>query len=177
MKLPQFIHVTSMGIISCVLSLDVAAHALWLEKEAGAIRLYFGEYAENLREPSPGRLDSIIEPKVTVVNAKALKNLSKSGARITILRYRQVRRLRTARYWYRHSSNPYVSRKGKSRLLPTEDFSIRVSAAGAACRSISRNPATHCASPTWESPSPKSKSWSSHPMVGRNICRRMRKGR
>lgn len=73
MKLPQFIHVTGMGIIGCVLSLDVAAHALWLEKEAGAIRLYFGEYAENLREPSPGRLDSIIDPKVTVVNAKGVE--------------------------------------------------------------------------------------------------------
>src|SRR6185312_2481599 len=73
MKLAQFIHATSIGIIGCVLSLDVAAHALWLEKEAGAIRLYFGEYAENLREPSPGRLDSIIEPKVTVVNAKGVE--------------------------------------------------------------------------------------------------------
>ncbi|MBN9133069.1 MAG: hypothetical protein ABS69_07095 [Nitrosomonadales bacterium SCN 54-20] len=73
MKLTQFIHATGIGIIGCVLSLDVAAHALWLEKEAGAIRLYFGEYAENLRESSPGRLDSIIEPKVTVVNAKGIE--------------------------------------------------------------------------------------------------------
>lgn len=73
MKLTQFIHATGMGIIGCVFSLDVAAHALWLEKEAGAIRLYFGEYAENLRESSPGRLDSIIEPKVTVVNAKGIE--------------------------------------------------------------------------------------------------------
>ena len=73
MKLAQFIHTTGMGIMGCMLSLDVAAHALWLEKEAGAMRLYFGEYAENRREPSPGRLDSIIEPKVTVVNAKGIE--------------------------------------------------------------------------------------------------------
>ncbi|HEU4855390.1 MAG TPA: DUF4198 domain-containing protein [Nitrosospira sp.] len=73
MKLAQFIHVLSMGIMGCLLSLDAAAHALWLERDAGATRLYFGEYAENLRESSPGRLDSIIEPRVTVVNAKGVE--------------------------------------------------------------------------------------------------------
>ena len=73
MKLAQFIHTTGMAIMGCVLSLDAAAHALWLEREAAATRLYFGEYAENVREPSPGRLDSIIEPKVTVVNAKGIE--------------------------------------------------------------------------------------------------------
>jgi hypothetical protein len=73
MKLAQFIHTGGMAIMGCVLSLDAAAHALWLEREARATRLYFGEYAENLREPSPGRLDSIIEPKVTVVNAKGVE--------------------------------------------------------------------------------------------------------
>ena len=73
MKLAQFIRTTGMAIMGCVLSLDAAAHALWLEREAAATRLYFGEYAENVREPSPGRLDSIIEPKVTVVNAKGIE--------------------------------------------------------------------------------------------------------
>src|SRR5688500_2348105 len=73
MKLAQFIHTTGMAIMGCVLSLDAGAHALWLEREAAATRLYFGEYAENVREPSPGRLDSTIEPKVTVVNAKGIE--------------------------------------------------------------------------------------------------------
>lgn len=73
MKLAQFIYVLSMGIMGCLLSLDAAAHALWLERDAGATRLYFGEYAENLRESSPGRLDSIIEPRVTIVNAKGVE--------------------------------------------------------------------------------------------------------
>ena len=62
-----------MGIMGCLLSLDLAAHALWVEKDSGALRLYFGEYAENLHETSPGRLDSIIEPRVTVVNAKGVE--------------------------------------------------------------------------------------------------------
>lgn len=70
MKLAQYFHTVGMGMMGCLLSLDVAAHALWLENDAGAIRLYFGEYAENQRETSPGRLDAIIEPRVTVVSAK-----------------------------------------------------------------------------------------------------------
>lgn len=73
MKLAQCFHTVGMGMMGCLLSLDVAAHALWVEKDAGAIRLYFGEYAENQRETSPGRLDSIIEPRVTVVDAKGVE--------------------------------------------------------------------------------------------------------
>ncbi len=73
MKLAQYFHIAGMGMMGCLLSLDVAAHALWVEKDAGAIRLYFGEYAENQRETSPGRLDSIIEPRVTVVDTKGVE--------------------------------------------------------------------------------------------------------
>ena len=48
----------------------MAAHALWLEGDNGEARLYFGEYAENVRETSPGRLDSIVEPVVMVIDTK-----------------------------------------------------------------------------------------------------------
>ena len=82
MKLTQFIHSTGMGIIGCVLSLDVAAHALWLEKEAGAIRLYFGEYAENRREPSPGRLDSILMRALAVEPNDRYPSMSSFGQAI-----------------------------------------------------------------------------------------------
>jgi uncharacterized GH25 family protein len=61
-----------VALVSGLLSLNAAAHALWLEDDSSGTtttKLYFGEYAENLREPSPGRLDSIIEPAVTVVDA------------------------------------------------------------------------------------------------------------
>ncbi len=68
MKLTH-IAVTAAAIIGSSLSLNVAAHALWLEGDTAATRLYFGEYAENLRESSPGRLDNIIEPAVTVIDA------------------------------------------------------------------------------------------------------------
>lgn len=70
MKLTHIIPASTAAIVGSLLSFNVAAHALWLERDAGAIRLYFGEYAENLRETSPGRLDSIVDPKVTVMNAK-----------------------------------------------------------------------------------------------------------
>jgi uncharacterized GH25 family protein len=73
MKLAHIITIPA-ALISGLLSLNAAAHALWLEGDSSGAagttaRLYFGEYAENLREPSPGRLDSIIEPAVTVVDA------------------------------------------------------------------------------------------------------------
>ena len=72
MKL-MHIAVGAVAIIGSSLSLNVTAHALWLEGDGSntaAAKLYFGEYAENLRERSPGRLDSIIEPLITVMDAK-----------------------------------------------------------------------------------------------------------
>lgn len=70
----KLIHIaaTAAAIVSTSLSLNVSAHALWLEGGSAnttATKLYFGEYAENLRESSPGRLDNIIEPAVTVIDA------------------------------------------------------------------------------------------------------------
>jgi uncharacterized GH25 family protein len=55
-------------LLGCALSLNAGAHALWLEDSSGGARLYFGEYAENLRETSPGRLDSIVEPEATIID-------------------------------------------------------------------------------------------------------------
>ena len=70
MKLAQMIFAPTAAIIVSLLSFNVAAHALWLERDSAATKLYFGEYAENLRETSPGRLDSIVDPRVTVIDAK-----------------------------------------------------------------------------------------------------------
>lgn len=75
MKLTQ-LAATAAVIAGSLLNQGAWAHALWLEgagpgaSSTAGTKLYFGEYAENLREPSPGRLDSIIEPTVTVVDAK-----------------------------------------------------------------------------------------------------------
>ena len=70
MKLARMILPSAAAIIGSLLSFNVAAHALWLERDSGATKLYFGEYAENLRESASGRLGSIVEPRVTMIDAK-----------------------------------------------------------------------------------------------------------
>jgi hypothetical protein len=43
------------------------AHYLWLQQDKGAGHLYFGEYEEELRERSPGRLDEMPGPELRAV--------------------------------------------------------------------------------------------------------------
>src|SRR3982751_6262390 len=99
MKIASIIS-SSAALLGCALSLNAGAHALWLESGTAGSKLYFGEYAENLRETSPGRLDSIVEPEATVINqAGATKTISPSrenthfslpaGATVLIPRRRQ----------------------------------------------------------------------------------------
>lgn len=45
------------------------AHAVWLERDAKGINLYYGEYDEAKRESSPGRLDDIGTPRFYVQGA------------------------------------------------------------------------------------------------------------
>jgi hypothetical protein len=68
MKLPENHFSVLSGLAYLLFSLNTGAHALWLEKDNASTRLYFGEYNENVREISPGRLDDIIEPAVTVID-------------------------------------------------------------------------------------------------------------
>lgn len=63
------------GLLS--LSGSVLAHAVWLERDAKGVQLYYGEYDEAKREPSPGRLDDIGAP-VLFAQGKALDG--KKGA-------------------------------------------------------------------------------------------------
>ena len=53
--------------------LAAQAHQVWLEHSGGQARLHFGEYNDNLRETSPGRLDKFSGVPVleqTVAGAK-----------------------------------------------------------------------------------------------------------
>ena len=60
----------AMAGVACILfNLNAGAHALCLERDNASTKLYFGEYSENLRESSPGRLDNIIDPAVIEVGA------------------------------------------------------------------------------------------------------------
>ena len=74
MKFTQITLAAVAAIAGGFLSLNASAHALWLENDAKAVKLYFGEYSENLRETSPGRLDGIVEPVATVIDAVGKEN-------------------------------------------------------------------------------------------------------
>ena len=48
---------------------NVHAHHVWIEQEGNQATLYFGEFADNLREVSPGRLDRFVKPSVQKVSS------------------------------------------------------------------------------------------------------------
>jgi uncharacterized GH25 family protein len=46
------------------------AHHVWLEQDASGARFCFGEFGENVRESSPGRLDKFVQPAAKRLTAK-----------------------------------------------------------------------------------------------------------
>jgi hypothetical protein len=46
------------------LAQPAAAHMVWLEREGSTVQLFFGEYAEGLRERAGGHLDAIKNPRL-----------------------------------------------------------------------------------------------------------------
>ena len=46
------------------------AHQIWIEQDATGARLYLGEFADNLRESSPGMLDKFVQPTASLITAK-----------------------------------------------------------------------------------------------------------
>lgn len=58
-----------LGASLLALSGAVAAHAVWLERDSKSVQLYYGEYDEAKREPSPGRLDDVGTPRLYVQGA------------------------------------------------------------------------------------------------------------
>ena len=120
-----------IAVISGFLSLNAAAHSLWLESDTVTSKLYFGEYDENLRETSPGRLDSIIAPIATVIDATGTErsvNASRSdnhfdipgGTAVLVQALKQPVREPQA-----ESSTPaqkrfYYARLGKGDSLPLD---------------------------------------------------------
>lgn len=62
-------------LIACCMLLVVLpanAHYIWLEPSAKQANMYFGEYAEDLREVTGGRLDSIAAPEASLLKAGKL---------------------------------------------------------------------------------------------------------
>ncbi len=48
-------------------TLPAYAHYIWLEPSATQAHMYFGEYGENLRETTGGKLDNIASPEVSLI--------------------------------------------------------------------------------------------------------------
>jgi uncharacterized GH25 family protein len=57
----------SSVVLSMALSFSAAAHQVWIEREASGAKLYFGEFADNLHEVSPGYLDQLARPSATLL--------------------------------------------------------------------------------------------------------------
>jgi uncharacterized GH25 family protein len=61
----------NIALITSTLFLGTAhAHHLWIEQDASQAKVYFGEFAENLREASPGRLDRFGAPTASKHSVK-----------------------------------------------------------------------------------------------------------
>ncbi|WP_298207920.1 TonB-dependent receptor [Acidovorax sp.] len=75
-------------LLACA-SLTAHAHQVWLENTAGQARLHFGEFNENLREASPGRLDQFkgvpaLEQRTGTTAQRVDGQLRKDGFHYTV---------------------------------------------------------------------------------------------
>lgn len=128
-----------VAIMSGLLSLNAAAHSLWLEGDTTASKLYFGEYDENLRETSPGRLDSIIAPMATVIDATGTEksvNVSRSTDHFDIPGGTVV--------LVQALKQPVREPQGENSVLHKSVFSMRALAKAAVCRWIYNSTAQTC---------------------------------
>ncbi len=65
----------SIGIALLASALPASAHYLWIERQGdGRARLYFGEYQDNEREKSGGRLDEIRSPRAWFVDRRGQRH-------------------------------------------------------------------------------------------------------
>lgn len=65
----------ALALTGLALAFPAAAHYIWIEQDKSHhARLYFGEYQEQERETSPGRLDEIKGPRAWVLDASGKRN-------------------------------------------------------------------------------------------------------
>jgi hypothetical protein len=70
--------ISRLAIAASLLALApvaVSAHHLWVESSEAGTHVYFGEFGENLREVSPGRLDRL-QPEAKAISATGEQALS-----------------------------------------------------------------------------------------------------
>lgn len=76
MKYSYTFLIVVIAVLCALFSTHAIARALWLEGDvldSVHSKLYFGEYGENQRESSPGELDNIISPSVSVIDANGVE--------------------------------------------------------------------------------------------------------
>lgn len=79
------------AIAACAVPAPAMAQQLWLEQRGGDAQLYYGEFADNRRETSPGALDELGRPEARIVSLegrdvlrpKKLRDRFDLGGRIT----------------------------------------------------------------------------------------------
>ena len=69
-------NLTAVLISSALIMGSAQAHHLWIEQDGKQATLYFGEYGDNLREVSPGRLDRFVKPTAQKVSSKGSEQLT-----------------------------------------------------------------------------------------------------
>jgi uncharacterized GH25 family protein len=79
MTRPTFLALASAIAAAVLLGpAPAAAHQIWLEQDRSGAKLYFGEFAQNVRETSPGYLDKFPAPTGIHLTAKGEQALTLS---------------------------------------------------------------------------------------------------
>ncbi|KRB79525.1 DUF4198 domain-containing protein [Noviherbaspirillum sp. Root189] len=109
------------------------AHYLWLEPGEGDVKLFYGEVEEGVREKTPGKLDTIRHPQVTVLtgnealNAAAVKlpdhfAVSTNGRQPTVLVKVEATEVRDlSKYGLEIAKTNYYARVGQIAAPVTAD--------------------------------------------------------
>jgi hypothetical protein len=77
----KFLRRCAVAVALSAAAVSANAHYLWIEKSGDQVVLRFGEFAENRREQSPGRLDEIPDPQAKQLSPRGDKPVAlKRGA-------------------------------------------------------------------------------------------------
>ena len=76
----------TLSLCTLLASAHVQAHQFWIEQNAATATLQFGEFADNVRETSPGLLDSLGQPGAVRIDAHGEQplTLNKTGGGFTL---------------------------------------------------------------------------------------------
>lgn len=72
----RLFRLTTLAAALALFASQAVAHHIWIEQDSDGARLHFGEYADNLREVSPGRLDKFTQTRAKLVTAKGEQALA-----------------------------------------------------------------------------------------------------